>query len=274
MKKTDLPMSLKQKYGPLALVAGASEGLGAAFAETLAAQGLDIVLVARRKEALEREAERLRSGYGIKVLPLVCDLSQSNAAEEIMFALDGKKIGFLVYNAAYAPIGPFLQPEIPVHMQVAWTNMLTPIKLLHTIGRDMTAEGRGGAVLVSSMAGLQGSGFLSSYAASKAFLKILSEGLWYEWKKKGVDVIACCAGATLTPSYQRSQPGKTGWWVPRPQQPMEVVRECLNRIGHYPSFVSGRGNKIAHFFMRYLLKGRSAINIMGRNTEKMYAVLD
>ncbi len=79
--------------------------------------------------------------------------------------------------------------------------MLTPLDMLHTFGGKMLARGRGGIVLMASLAGFQGSGFLSMYAATKAFNRIMAESLWYEWKDSGVDVIACCAGATSTLNF-------------------------------------------------------------------------
>jgi short-subunit dehydrogenase len=123
---------------------------------------------------------------------------------------------------------------------------------------------------MASMAGFQGSGFLASYAATKAFNRVLAESLWYEWKNRGVDVIACCAGATSTENYLRTNPGKSGFFAPRVQTPDEVVEECLKRLGKKPSFVAGTGNRLASFVMQRLLPRKAAINIMGDNTRKIY----
>ena len=122
---------------------------------------------------------------------------------------------------------------------------------------------------MSSIAGIQGSGFLSTYAATKAFNRILAEGLWYEWKNKGVDVIACCAGATLTPNYINTKPQKISFAAPKAQKPEQVVEECLNKLGKVPSFVSGTGNKIATLFMS-LMSRKHAVNLMGDSARKMY----
>jgi short-subunit dehydrogenase len=127
---------------------------------------------------------------------------------------------------------------------------------------------------MSSLAGFQGSGYLSAYAASKAFNRILAESLWYEWKSKGVDVIACCAGATGTPNYFNTNPKPIGLLAPKVQRPEDVVEECLRKIGRTPSFVSGRSNKFASFLMRHIFSGKMAINIMGDTTKKMYGIND
>lgn len=125
---------------------------------------------------------------------------------------------------------------------------------------------------MSSLAGFQGSGFLAVYAATKAFNRILGESLWYEWKNKGVDVIACCAGATSTPGYLDSNPDQKNYFAPRVQAPDEVANECLERLGKTPSFITGRGNKIASFVMQKLMPRKIAIKIMGDTTRKMYRI--
>jgi short-subunit dehydrogenase len=134
----------------------------------------------------------------------------------------------------------------------------------------MLKKGKGAIILMASLAGFQGSGFLSAYAASKAFNRVLAESLWYEWKNRGVDVIACCAGATSTENYIRTNPGKTSIFAPRVQRPEEVVKECMKQLGKKPSFVSGWGNRLAGFIMENILPRKIAINIMGDNTRKMY----
>ena len=123
---------------------------------------------------------------------------------------------------------------------------------------------------MASLAGFQGSGFLAAYAASKAFNRVLAESLWYEWKDRGVDVIACCAGATATPNFIRSNPEKASFFAPRVQKPQAVVEACFKQLGKQPSFIPGVGNRIASFIMQRLLPRKMAINIMGDTTRKMY----
>jgi uncharacterized protein len=263
-------MSLKQKYGPLALVAGASEGIGAAFSHHLAAEGMDLVIVARRKEPLEQLANLLRSKYPIKIDCICCDLSNKNAALDVKEALNGKEINLLVYNAALSYIGAFELNSMDHHNKIATTNMITPMNMLHIFGEPMLKNGRGAIIIMASLAGFQGSGYLAAYASTKAFSRVMAESLWYEWKNRGVDVIACCAGATSTPNFINTKPEKKGFFAPRVQRPDEVVLECIQQIGKKPSFITGRGNKIASFIMQKLLPRKLAINIMGDTTRKMY----
>ena len=263
-------MNLKQRYGKTAMVAGASEGIGAAYASALAAEGMDLILVARRLIPLQELADRLQKEYKIEVTCISCDLSGSNATHQILEGLKGKEINLLVYNAAQPYIGPFINNTFENHAQMAQVNMLTPLNMLHVFGKKMLSKKKGAIILMASLAGFQGSGYLTMYAATKAFDRILAESLWYEWKKDGVDVIACCAGATSTPNFKNSKPEKTGLFAPKVQSPEQVVSECFRRIGKQPSFISGSGNKIASFIMQKLLPRKMAITIMGDTTKKMY----
>jgi uncharacterized protein len=263
-------MNLKQRYGQLALVAGASEGIGAAFSNYLAAEGMDLILIARREEPLERLAETLMSRYKIKVTCLSCDLSEIGITNWISEALEGQEISLLVYNAALSYIGPFEQNSMEHHNKIVYTNVITPLDMIRLFGEYMLKKGKGAVVIMSSLAAFQGSGFLATYAATKAFSRVLAESLWYEWKNLGVDVLACCAGATSTSNYINTNPGKTSFIAPRVTTAEEVVKECMNMLGKKPSFIAGRGNKFAGFIMQKLFSRKMAVKIMGDNTRKMY----
>ena len=265
-------MNFTDKYGSTALIAGASEGIGAAFADSLAAEGFNLVLIARRAEPLQRLAAMISDRYKVRVTCLESDLSDEDAAEKVIESLNGQEVDFLVYNAALSHIGPFLASPSQSHEQAARLNMITPTKLVHHFGGKMIERGRGAMVLMSSMAGFQGSGFLATYAATKAFSRILAESLWYEWKDNGVDIIACCAGATATPGYINSRPGKVSLLAPAVLKPDEVVRECFSMLGKRPSFITGRGNRLASFIMQRLLTRMKAVKIMGDNTRRMYGI--
>jgi uncharacterized protein len=263
-------MSLKQKYGTTALVAGASEGIGAAFATYLAKEGMDLVLIARRPLPLQYLAESLQAKYKINITTILCDLSDTNATQQIDNALNGREINLIVYNAALTYVGSFIENSPENISLAAQVNMITPLNIARLYGAKMVAGGRGAVILMTSLAGFQGSGYLSLYAATKAFNRILAESLWYEWKSRGVDVIAVCAGATATPGYKNSKPEKSGFFTPRVLDPEEVPRECFKRLGRQPSFITGRGNRWASFIMQKMLPRKMAVNIMGDTTKKMY----
>ena len=259
-----------EKYGTLALVAGASEGIGAAFSRYFAESGMDLILIARKKEPLEKFGASLSTQYNINATTLCCDLSDPDSVKNLTIALQDAKIDILVYNAALSFIGSF-EKDTEEHMKrIAEANMITPMKLVKFFGERMLKNRKGAIILMSSLAGFQGSGFLTCYAATKAFSRIFAESLWYEWKEKGVDVIACCAGATSTKNYLETNPGSSGFLAPGVTTPEEVVAECLKHLGKKPSFVAGTGNKIASFLMQRILPRKMAIRIMGDTTRKIY----
>jgi short-subunit dehydrogenase len=135
----------------------------------------------------------------------------------------------------------------------------------------MVARGRGGIVLMSSLTAFQGTPLVASYGATKAFNLVLAEGLWDELRENGVDVLACCAGATLTPGYRRATPdGPKALFAPRAQDPGDVAREALAALGRSAFVITGRGNRIVSFVMRRLMSRRLAIVTIGREMRRRY----
>jgi short-subunit dehydrogenase len=168
------------RYGSWAIVAGASEGIGATYAEALAAGGLNIVLVARRAELLQSLASELSTKYNVDTRIIAIDLASSNAVEQIAENTKDVEVGLLVYNAAFSAIGPFLERPLEDHIKEINTNAFTPLRLIYLFADQMLARGRGGIVLMSSLSAFQGSAYISTYAATKAFNIVLAEGLWEE----------------------------------------------------------------------------------------------
>ena len=253
----------RERYGPTALVAGASEGLGAAFADALARRGLDLVLIARREEQLTATADRIRRQHGVEVTTIVADLADIDAVLPRIGALE-VPIGLLVYDAAFAPIGPFEAATAEQLSLASAVNVRAPLLLAKLLSGPMIARGRGGIVLMSSLAGSQGSPNIAAYAATKAFNTILAEGLWKELRPRGVDVLACLAGAILTPGYQQAEGSKP---APGTLAPEVVAERTLKALGHGPIVIPGAVNKLGRFVLTRLLSRRAAIAIMSKNTE-------
>ena len=255
-------VSFREKYGPWALVAGASYGLGGAWAEALARRGLNLVLLARGKEQLKASAERLKKQYAVDVMCHALDLADYEKAKSVISGLD-VPIGLMVYNAAFAPIGLFEDIGEEQLALAAAVNVRTPLLLVKLLSAHMIHNGRGGIILMSSLAGGQGSPRLQTYAATKAFNAVLAEGLWKELRPRNIDVAGCVAGAILTPGYQQAE--KTNA-APGTLSAEQVVEQTLRALGKSPIIVPGAVNKIARFVMTRLLPRRSAITIMGKNT--------
>lgn len=252
-----------KRYGPWALIAGASEGLGAAYAGALARRGLNLVLVARRKALLDELAKDLRGAYGVEILALDGDLGEWHFLESLQNACSALEVGLIVYNAAYAPIGEFASAPLEDLLRVAAVNIQAPVALVRALLPGMTERRRGGVILMTSLAGNQGSPYIATYAASKAFNRVLAEGLWYELKDRGVDVVACCAGAVRTPGYAGAAAGKDALGTLDPE---EVVEQTLRALGRGPVVIPGFVNRVASAFMTRVLPRRRAISVMAGNT--------
>jgi uncharacterized protein len=251
-----------EKYGPYALVAGGSYGLGAAFAEGIARRGVNLILLARDEERLAATAARLREAHGVEVIALAGDVADHESVTQRLADL-ALPIGLLVYDAAYAPIGLFESVTQEQLVKATEVNVRAPLVLTKVLSEPMIERGRGGIVLMSSLAGSQGSPNIATYAATKSFNAILAEGLWKELKPHGVDVLACLAGAILTPGYQAAEGAKP---APGTLEAEDVAEQTLNALGKGPIVIPGAVNKLARLVLMRLLSRRAAIAIMSRNT--------
>ena len=260
--------AFSQQYGPWALVAGASEGIGRAFALELAERGLSLVLTARRDGPLLSLAREIEARFAVKARTLAIDLARPDLVESIAHASSDIEIGLVVYNAAYAPIGSFLTLELEQHQRSIDVNCRGPLALAHHFGRAMAQRQRGGIILMSSMSGLQGTALVTTYAATKAFDMVLAEGLWAELRAQHVDVLTCVAGATRTPTFESTNPQDAGS-LARPMEAEQVAREALAALGQGPSVIPGRLNRAVARAMR-LLSRASATRFISDATRRMY----
>ncbi len=263
-------MTFTDRYGPWAIVAGASEGIGAAFAHALAARGLNLIIVARRAPPLVALADDLETRYKVSVQPLALDLAEPESVAELLAATGDHEVGLLVWNAALSIMGPFLDQPLDAHLMELEVNVRSPMTMVHALGNRMVARKRGGIILLSSLSGMQGTALVANYAATKAWNRVLAEGLWWELGKSGVDVLACVAGATDTPGYRASAP-KPGSDGNVPVQSSEAVAaEALAALGKRPSIITGRKNRFAAALLARLLPRRAAVSLMGRTMDRMY----
>ncbi len=262
--------TFQTKYGPWAVVAGASEGLGEAFARELAARGLNLVLIARRATVLQALADGITKAHpNVQVRCAALDLGRPDLDSALAPFVEDLEVGLLVGNAARSVVGRFVDHPLADQLNVLDVNCRALVVLAHRFGRGMVARRRGGILVMSSIAAAQGGPFLATYAASKGFDLLFAEALWHELAPQGVDVMACRAGATLTPNYERLRPQGT----PPPLMSAEaVVEEALAELGRSPSFVAGWKNRLASSLLG-LLPRRAAIGIMGKTTARMYAEL-
>jgi len=227
-----------EKYGPWALLIGGSEGVGAAFARMLAADGFKLVLVARKLAPLEELAAELR-GNGAEVRAISADLSQPDVLEKVRAATDDIEVGLLIYNAgANNTRGLFTELPAEVTQSVISITVLGQANFARHYGALMVKRGKGGIILGGSLSSYLGSPTLAAYTASKAFSRIFSEALWAELQPLGVDVLHLNIGFTATPAMAR-----LGLPIDLAEPPGTVAREGLENIANGPVWiVSTRGN--------------------------------
>jgi short-subunit dehydrogenase len=235
------PDSLKSRYGPWAVIAGASEGLGAEFARQLAAAGINCVLVARRAHVLDQLAAELRQRYGIEAIGAAIDLAEPTATERMLAAVGERHIGLFIFNAGGdGHATKYLDKGAQDWMPLVRRNVLTLMESVHAFGARMVGTGRGGILLVGSDAAFGGVSRLGVYSATKAFGLNLGESLWAELASKGVDVLNLVIGATDTPTLREVLRQKN---IPADSLVLartgEVVPAALARLGKGPTLVYG-----------------------------------
>jgi len=256
-------------YGPWALVAGGSTGLGAAYVRELASRGLNVVAVARNGEKLAGLKAECEAKHQVEIRTLVLDLLDSGAFDRVVDATKELDIGLLVYNAAFPNAGVFLDRGVELQRSVVTLNCLRPMELTHHFGSLMKARGKGGIILMSSLTAFNGSPYIANYGATKAFNMILGEGLWYELKQNGIDMTVCCAGVITTPNFDEGFSGKASLIEPPKMSPEEVARRAAEMLGRKAVFVPGGMNSFLSFIMRRLMSRRAAVKLMAKTVEDL-----
>lgn len=226
------------KYGPWAVIAGGSEGVGAGFADLLAQAGLNLVLIARKPGPLEETAAKVRA-HGVEVRTLSLDLLADDAMDRVRTATADLEVGLLIFNAGANSYGhEFVSGDLDGFGGVITLNITRQLELAHHFGAAMKERGRGGIILLGSLAGYMGSEHQSIYAASKAFSRIFAEGLWLELQEFGVDVVELILGVTRTPAMVRAGlnfdiPGMIV------QEAEDAAREGLEHLTDGPVWIAG-----------------------------------
>lgn len=232
----------KSVYGPWAVIAGGSEGVGASFAHRLADAGVNLVLVARKPDPLERTADEARA-KGVEVRTLQLDLLDNAAPQTLRSVTDDLDVGLLIFNAGANTYGhEFVSGDLDRVQDVIDLNITSQLALTHHFGARMKERRSGGILLVGSLAGYMGQAQMSIYSAVKAFSRVFAEGLWLELEPHGVRVLELVAGVTRTPAMERAglrmdQPGLNV------AEPDDVAREGLEHLADGPVWVAA-GNQV------------------------------
>ena len=257
---------MKENYGPWAFIAGGSEGVGAEIGATLAAQGINICLVARNEAALRRQQQQLQNIYKVNVIAEVVDLSHCDAVEKIISLTHSLDVGFYAYVASYAPLDSYLDASPERHHRSLRINVSHLHDLTYHFATKMKQRGSGGIMLCSSMASLNPFPNNAQYAAQKAYIRMLGEALWYELKAFKVDVLTLIMGEVSTPALLRSGSELQG--EGKTLTPSQVVKEAFSLIGKKPSFITGRRNRFAMFIAHHFLPKKLMMKFMAREITK------
>ena len=226
---------LLERYGPVALVTGASSGIGRAFAEELAAAGLELVVTARRSERLEELAATLAERHGTRTTVQPLDLSAADAPAALAGSTRHLDVGLVVSNAGFGMRGPHDGQDPERLTQLLMVNCHAPLQLARLFVPRLRRRGRGGLLLTSSVEALMGMPYSAAYAATKALVNGLAEGLFGELADTDVDVLALCPGATDTeaPRLQGIDPATLDHLM----SPTEVARLALANLANGPVYI-------------------------------------
>jgi len=261
--------TFSDRYGPWALVLGASHGIGNAFAHELAARGVSVVMAARPDDGLEAAAEAVRDAHAVEVRAVEVDLIADDMLDGLVEATGDLDVGLLACVAGGVDsVGRFLDHPAERAERLVRLNCLAPVRACHHYGTRMRDRGRGGIVLISSLGGVFGTDGIVTYSAAKAFDLVLAQGLWAELHPHGVDVTGLVLGNVRTPTLMAS-----GMAVAPDDfvgmEPEEVARAGLDHLGDGPMWVVGDDNKMIYDTLR-TLPAVDGINAMSAGTRAQY----
>ncbi len=216
----------QERYGPWALVTGASSGIGREFATVLAERGINLVLIARRKARIEEIAEQLSTKHSIASRCIGVDLSERGAVQEIESNTSDLDIGLIVANAGFGSLGSSLNKNPEEELRMVDVNCRSVLDLCLNFGPKLRDRGQGGVILMSSIVAFQGVALQTNYAATKAYVQSLADGLAREWKPYGIDVLASAPGPVDTEFAKVAQMN-----MGKAEDPGIVARSTLNALG-------------------------------------------
>jgi short-subunit dehydrogenase len=218
--------ALKRRFGPAALITGASDGIGRAFAIQLAEQGFDLILVARRGDVLQELALDLGTRFGVVVQVLALDLSAPAAVPHLLSLTKNTPVGLVVAAAGFGSVGPFLAQDMATEINMVDLNCRSVVELSHGFAQRMAAQQRGGIVLFGSLVGFQGAPLSATYAATKGFVQSFAEGLAPELAAQGVSVLSVAPAQVGTGFATRA-----GMQMGKAATPDAVARGALAALG-------------------------------------------
>ena len=229
----------KEKYGPWALVTGASSGIGKALCEQLAGVGMNLVLSGRNSATLLPFSDNLEEEYGIITEVIQADASSIPELYKLAEAVRDIPVGLFVASAGFGTSGLFIEADVEEEIKMLKVNSLALMMLTHYFARKFAEQKRGGIILMSSIVSFQGTPNAAHYGATKAYVQSLGEGLYHELKPYGVDVLAAAPGP-VNSGFAAVANMKMGSAL----SPEEVAGPILRALGKRSTAFPGRLTKI------------------------------
>ncbi|AQG81669.1 SDR family NAD(P)-dependent oxidoreductase [Spirosoma montaniterrae] len=236
---------LKARYGPLAVVAGASSGIGLELAERLAESGLNLIINARTTTRLERVANDLQTRYGVVVTPVAADLSEETGISQLLEATSNQPVGLFIHSAGFGTSGEFRASNLDEEVNMLRLNTESLLKLTHHFGQRFATQKRGGIILLSSLVAFQGVPYAAHYAATKAYVQTLAEAIALELGSLGVDVLAAAPGPVSSGFGQRAN-----MVMNMSLTPQQVGVPILKALGRQHTVLPGFLTKVLTYSLR------------------------
>lgn len=247
------------------MVTGASSGIGRAIAVQLGKRGLNVVAVARRGDVLEDVRAELQARFNVKTMAVPADLAREEGFSALVSATDDLDVGLLVAAAGFGTSGSFLRANVAVELEMLELNCGAVLRQSLHFGRRFARRGRVGLVLMGSLVGFQGVPSSANYAATKAYVQTLAEGLHLELRPQGVDVLASAPGPVHSGFEARA-----GMRMNSAIEPHIVALETLAALGHRTTVAPGLLTKVLMYSLAPLtrpLRSRIMGRVMGNITK-------
>jgi uncharacterized protein len=254
----------KKRFGPWALVTGASSGIGKEFAQQIAASGINIVLVARREDVLKEVGVEFSKRYGVEHRVVVLDVSREDFIMQLASATDDLDIGLVVSNAGTGNPGEFLKLDRQLLEETLRLNTMSHLDIAHYFGGKLAERRRGGLILVGAMGAENGIPCMANDGGAKAYVHSLGEALHYEFKPLGVYVTVLAAGVTNTAVLEKfALDPKT-----MPMKPMSV-EQCVSEglsglVKNRSRIVPGWLNRILNALIPASLARKMLADLLGK----------
>lgn len=239
----------KDKYGAWALILGATDGVGKAFADNFARQGMNLALLGRRGSKLQELGEAMKKQYGVEYRVIQQDLSAEDAAANIARATNDLDIGMYCYVAAGITVGSLQKHTVDEHMKIININIINFLKTLHHFEGRMIEKNRGALIAVSSMSGFFGNPYNAAYSASKAFVTNFMNALWYELRNTDIDVLNMILGSTSTPTTLLQKANEDESVIAKKMTPEAAVEDGMPYLGKQMEIIVGEANRNSYHYM-------------------------